>query len=414
MALTDIDISEILETNAPSIKYRGNEGPKSPEEQLMASADPMLVEEYKRYVYEMEEQGRPPISFEQFVQEIMSGMAQGGRAGYGLGNIVKKITRPVKKFVKSDAGKAALTAAAIYGLGGGFGGPTQGWGLNQGFKMGNIMPNLKTMAFGKSPISMGGNRGMGPGIMSKGTKGIFGSGGQFSPLKALGITSVLPFALGGGKEEDTLGINIPDSQKFDVNFSEMRKDIAEAVASGVKENFDIVLDKYDLVEGVNINRWEDLRTGAAQGGRIGYKHGNLAGILKRIIERREKKRLLGEERELRPTGLGAAQGGRIGAQEGGLMDLGGMEKDYRNDGGFVPIGGEEKADDVPARLSKNEFVFTADAVRAAGGGDIDKGAGIMERVMENLEQGGRISEESQGLSGAQEMFDVSERLSEVV
>ena len=32
MAITDIQISEELETNAPSIKYRGNEGPKSPQE----------------------------------------------------------------------------------------------------------------------------------------------------------------------------------------------------------------------------------------------------------------------------------------------------------------------------------------------------------------------------------------------
>ena len=108
-----------------------------------------------------------------------------------------------------------------------------------------------------------------------------------------------------------------------------------------------------------------------------------------------------------------AQGGRIGRQEGGLMDLGGMEKDYRDDGGFVPLGGEEKADDVPARLSKNEFVFTADAVRNAGGGDIDRGAEIMENVMKNLEAGGKVSEESQG-QGAEEMFEVSERLSEVV
>ena len=96
------------------------------------------------------------------------------------------------------------------------------------------------------------------------------------------------------------------------------------------------------------------------------------------------------------------------------MDLGGMEKDYRNDGGFVPIGEYEKKDDVPARLSKNEFVFTADAVRGAGGGDIDKGAEIMENVMKNLEQGGQISEDTQGLGGAQEMFSVSERLREVV
>ena len=107
-------------------------------------------------------------------------------------------------------------------------------------------------------------------------------------------------------------------------------------------------------------------------------------------------------------------GGRIGAQEGGLMDLGGMEKDYRNNGGFVAIGGEERADDVPARLSRNEFVFTADAVRGAGGGDIDKGAEIMENVMKNLEQGGKISEETQGNTGAQEMFSVSERIGEVI
>ena len=99
-----------------------------------------------------------------------------------------------------------------------------------------------------------------------------------------------------------------------------------------------------------------------------------------------------------------SQGGRIGAQEGGLMDLGGQEKDYRDEGGFVALGGEERADDVPARLSKNEFVFTADAVRAAGGGDIDQGAEVMQNMMDNLEQGGEISEESQGLEGGEEIM----------
>ena len=111
-----------------------------------------------------------------------------------------------------------------------------------------------------------------------------------------------------------------------------------------------------------------------------------------------------------------AQGGRIKAQEGGLMNLGGMEKDYRNTGGFVDIGAKEKADDVPARLSVNEFVMTADAVRNAGGGDIDKGAEVMENMMKNLENGGTVSEESQGKgnTGAQEMFSVSERIGEVI
>ena len=99
---------------------------------------------------------------------------------------------------------------------------------------------------------------------------------------------------------------------------------------------------------------------------------------------------------------------RTMAREGGIMDLGGMEKDYRETGGFVDLGAEEKADDVPARLSVNEFVMTADAVRGAGDGDIDLGAERMEDVMKQLEQKGKRNQ------GAEDMFEVSERLSEVV
>ena len=95
---------------------------------------------------------------------------------------------------------------------------------------------------------------------------------------------------------------------------------------------------------------------------------------------------------------------RTRRQEGGLMDLGGQEKDYRDEGGFVALGGEERADDVPARLSKNEFVFTADAVRNAGGGDIDRGSEVMQNLMDNLEAGGEVSEESQGLEGGEEIM----------
>ena len=80
----------------------------------------------------------------------------------------------------------------------------------------------------------------------------------------------------------------------------------------------------------------------------------------------------------------AAEGGIIGLKHGGMLNFGGREMDLRG-GGFVPIGKKEKADDVPARLSKNEFVMTADAVRAAGGGDVNKGAQRMYNVMNNLE-----------------------------
>ena len=75
---------------------------------------------------------------------------------------------------------------------------------------------------------------------------------------------------------------------------------------------------------------------------------------------------------------------RTTAAEGGLMNLGGKEMDMRT-GGFIPIGKKERADDVPARLSKNEFVMTADAVRAAGGGSVNKGAKRMYEVMNKLE-----------------------------
>ena len=97
-----------------------------------------------------------------------------------------------------------------------------------------------------------------------------------------------------------------------------------------------------------------------------------------------------------------------------LLDMDGKEMDLRAEGGFVPIGRMEKADDVPARLSKNEFVFTADAVRNAGDGDVDKGAEVMYNMMKNLESGGDVSEESQGLEGAREMFQTSKRLEEVL
>ena len=97
-----------------------------------------------------------------------------------------------------------------------------------------------------------------------------------------------------------------------------------------------------------------------------------------------------------------------------LLDMDGQEMDFRQEGGFVPIGRMEKADDVPARLSKNEFVFTADAVRNAGGGDVDKGAEVMYNTMKNLEAGGEVSEETQGLEGARQMFQTSQRLEEVL
>ena len=88
------------------------------------------------------------------------------------------------------------------------------------------------------------------------------------------------------------------------------------------------------------------------------------------------------DKELNEEGM--KKGGLASLKDGGIMDLGGKEMDMRG-GGFIPIGAKERADDVPARLSKNEFVMTADAVRAAGGGSVNKGAKRMYDLMHNLE-----------------------------
>ena len=80
----------------------------------------------------------------------------------------------------------------------------------------------------------------------------------------------------------------------------------------------------------------------------------------------------------------AADGGIMEYNMGGSVLPDGIEMDYRG-GGFIPMGSKERADDVPARVSKNEFVMTADAVRAAGGGSVNKGAKRMYELMNKLE-----------------------------
>ena len=102
------------------------------------------------------------------------------------------------------------------------------------------------------------------------------------------------------------------------------------------------------------------------------------------------------------------QGGRVeyamgspeqnAMQAAGIMDLplnqnkaGVTELDLRKSGGFIPpVGVKEKADDIPAMLSNNEFVFTADAVRGMGNGNVNKGAQRMYDMMKKLEKGGRV------------------------
>ena len=268
------------------------------------------------------------------------------RQMYGLGKLVKKITRTVKKVAKSPIGKAALLAAPF--------------AFNPAFKTatGSLFKKGIAGLFGTPSLA--------------GVPDFVSGGGTMGLLGKLGLTS------GGGSMVPTLrgiGTLITGASAVAGLLTPEQEEEAQRVSdeTGI-----------DIAE-IRANPEKYLAPRFRAGGglmRLGYQEGGDAEpVAKKTMP---------------------------------LIDMDGMEKDYRETGGFVEMGRMEKADDVPARLSKNEFVFTADAVRNAGEGDIDKGAEVMYNMMKNLEAGGEVSEESQGLEGARKMFQTSQRLGEVL
>ena len=266
--------------------------------------------------------------------DLIGGMMDGnmdemGRQMYGLGKLVKKATRGIKKLVKSPIGKAALLFAG--------GSYLSGTGLFGGLKGAGVLKNPKFLNF----------------MFKDGVPGLSTLTGK-GAMAGIGALSALPFLFQGQEEEE----DYDPYRGPDIDIDKIRSDPYGAMRGA-----------YRL---------------AADGGlmRLGYQEGGDAEpVAKKTMP---------------------------------LIDMDGKEKDYRETGGFVDMGRMERADDVPARLSKNEFVFTADAVRNAGEGDIDKGAEVMYNMMKNLEAGGEVSEESQGLEGARKMFQTSQRLEEVL
>ena len=287
-----------------------SQAPAATGDMQMASADPLLQDEYDKYVFELQEiqPDATPMSIEDFRNQAVAGQANGGiiglrhggRPGYSIGpgpvmdreTIAQSITLP-------DGGEEVVTDT-------------------------NSMEEIKGQTAG--------------------------------PDWYIKRIEHLEFLFGDELTEDEIADIAYDSDKY-----------------------------YEKIGGY------------AQGGRIGFKTGTQKDFNKFLNERKEGMkhqdldRLMEEYKQWYrkqggPEVKEAAQGGRIGyAQGSGIMNLGGMEKDYRTTGGFVPIGAYEKKDDVPARLSKNEFVMTADAVRAAGGGSINKGAQLMYDTMKHLE-----------------------------
>ena len=287
---------------------------------------------------------------------------ESGRQMYFLGKLVKKATRAVKKIAKSPIGKAALLYAGTAGLGAlGAGAARAGTGFGI-FSPSNVLSNVGTsfLRFKGSPI---GEKIFGTAV---GDTDIKRTGGLLNLIKNNPFSAITGASLIAGaltSEQEDQAQQLADNTGIDIEAA--RNSILQAG----KENYSM-----------------DVRARGfkADGGlmRLGYQEGGDAEpVAKKTMP---------------------------------LLDMDGKEKDYRETGGFVDMGRMERADDVPARLSKNEFVFTADAVRNAGEGDIDKGAEVMYNMMKNLEAGGEVSEESQGLNGARKMFQTSQRLEEVL
>jgi len=286
-----------------------------------------------------------------------------GIKSYFIKKIFRKAKKAVKKVVKSPIGKAAILGALTFGIPGTqFGGLAGSKGLGSFFGKGSFNP-LKSIiekkGFGALTRPSGFAKLLGKAGLTEGAK-LTGLG------KIAGITGLSGLAgLAAAKEED---------EEDEIDFDKLDRgeglNIADIIARAKKND-----PEFRFLPGAEF-------TGSyAEGGEVDKKMAMIKDMLIRGADDDLIKTMTGaSQEEVDSVKTTQAEG----KAEGGLMNLGGMEMDLRG-GGFVPLGAKEKADDVPARLSKNEFVMTADAVRAAGGGSVDKGADKMYNLMKDLE-----------------------------
>ena len=439
-------------------------------------------------------QGIPPEQAKQIAMEMIKAVAQGGmqemsddkiHARFGghitrqhylfggigrtIGNIVggvgkavsgavSGVANAVKSVAKSDLGKMALTAAAIY-----FGGPMLA-GATEGTAAGNFLfgvPTFGAEAATSGVLGMGGEFAplsgslLGPATQYLNQSGISGALSGMLPgkdmLTGLGLGYLGGKLLGGQPPTQNPGESNADYQK---RLNEWNATFKSGLTNPTLSSVNNPTNLYPNNPFYATRRPTDpnVNRGYASGGRIGYEAGGIGNI----IQQATKEGFFGTPM--------MADGGRMhygfgslvssssvaepvsGGSTGGESGLGGMlgrlisqhpemfkrqqdvssltpeelqalldqqranvahggiplgeprtnnqgvsEIDYRKKGGFVPpIGVKEKADDIPAMLSNNEFVFTANAVRNAGHGDVNKGAKRMYHLMKHLEAGGVI------------------------
>jgi len=304
---------------------------------------------------------------------------------YGLGSLVKSIGKTVKKVVKSDLGKAAILGIGAFGLPGG------------ALGMKGFMPaNLRSLSGIGQALFTG--TGLPTGPRQPGAKGFLSNllgkvpGGGYT----LGAIGSILAASGMSPEEIEATKRDPEKVKIylrdyysKTNPDKSAEEVEEFVTTNTSEyaiGGRVGLESGTPKKGLESLTKEDMKKFRItlpnkieydkDGNRIEREIPKIKGPYKYDPDREIPRRLLRNKSAM--GGLQSMPMGQMRRNQAGTI-----ERDYRETGGFVPVGIKEKADDVPAMLSKNEFVMTADAVRGMGGGNIEKGA---QRLYDQMKQ----------------------------
>jgi len=361
------------------------------------------------------------------------------REQFGVGSFVKKavkkVTGGVKDIVSSDLGKAALAGAAMY--------YAPGFGIKA---QGGLAPFLQGAKTGIGNFLLGTPGDMGGRVA--GTR-FGGLGKLFSKIPGGGVTA----AIGGASllagllskqqmaeideaDPDERGDIVAEKlrqslTRLGVSGEELERRVAEGVseytgytskAEGGRIGYALggnelppdpttpvnpfkpkpigpVLPNKEMASNeISIDKIEMLIKRGADNDLIKEFTGASDGVINQIRDAMERKNKAGGgimNRMNYALGDTASQNAMQAAGIEGLPirqnPKGVKELDLRDNGGFIPpVGIKEKEDDIPAMLSNNEFVFTADAVRGMGDGDVELGAQRMYDQMKMLEEGGRV------------------------
>ena len=388
MALTDTKKAKEFMAGAPNIKLKGDLTPTK-----MMASEPDMTDSLNELSLQLfgkdlrllteEEMDMLRDEAERLTQKYM---AEGGiiqtvpRQGYFLGKIVKGVKKAVKGVTKTVKKNPLLALAAL-----------------------NFAPAL--FKGGASTFFGGSNAMFGNPLSLLNLSGAkTGTGAAMDALKIGGTGAVITGLLASKERQPG---------ESDMDFAQRQAQVNEQLnvqfrrlypqgGNESDEDYDVRISA--LVEGADD---QTVPVGnMADGGRAGYASGSEDRFMELVSELRERGFSQQEaiEEARRILSENKAMGGRImramgdtasenAMQAGGIEGLpvrqnskGVKELDLRETGGFIPpVGVKEKADDIPAMLSNNEFVFTADAVRAAGGGSVNKGAQRMYDLMKNLE-----------------------------